>query len=84
MANQEQIKYQNKYIAEKYDRFTMTFPAGKKEVYRAYAESKGYSLNGYINHLIQQDMQQQQDTQQLQQDTQLQKKQQEESKPAEG
>ena len=56
MNKEEQIKYQNKYIAEKYDRFTATFPAGQKEVYRKYAESKGLSLNGYINKLISDDM----------------------------
>lgn len=56
MQKEEQIKYQNKYISEKYDRFTATFPIGKKEIYRKYAESKGYSLNGYINYLIKKDM----------------------------
>lgn len=56
MEKQEQIQYQNNYIKEKYDRFTATFKAGKKEVYRKYAESKGLSLNGYINKLIEDDM----------------------------
>lgn len=49
---------QNERIKNTYDRFTMTFPKGKKEEYRAYAESKGMSLNGYINKLIEQDMKQ--------------------------
>ena len=56
MKKEEQIKYQNKYIAEKYDRFTATFPAGKKEVYRKYAEKQGTSLNGYINQLLERDI----------------------------
>jgi len=53
---ENQIKRQNKFIAEAYDRFTLTFPKGKKEIYKAYAESRGMSLNGYINKLIADDM----------------------------
>lgn len=53
-----QIKRQNEFIAEKYDRFTLTFPKGMKEKYKAYAEAKGMSLNGYINKLIAEDMKQ--------------------------
>jgi hypothetical protein len=56
MDKKEQINYQNKYIAEKYDRFTATFPAGKKEVYRERAAQNGESLNAYINRLIEEDM----------------------------
>lgn len=55
---EHQIKRQNEFIAEKYDRFTLTFPKGMKEKYKAYAESKGMSLNGYINKLITEDMKQ--------------------------
>lgn len=53
---ENQIKRQNKFIAEAYDRFTLTFPKGKKEIYKDYAESHGMSLNGYINKLIADDM----------------------------
>lgn len=53
---ENQIKRQNKFIAEAYDRFTLTFPKGKKEIYKAYAEKHGMSLNGYINKLIADDM----------------------------
>lgn len=56
MDKDRQIKRQNKFVAEKYDRFTATFPKGKKEEYRIYAESKGMSLNSYINKLIADDM----------------------------
>jgi predicted HicB family RNase H-like nuclease len=55
-TKEQQIKYQNKFVAEKYDRFTATFPKGKKEEYRKHAESKGMSLNSYINELIKKDM----------------------------
>lgn len=58
MDKQAQINYQNKYNAEKYDRFTATFPKGKKDIYRKQAESKGMSLNAYITYLIEQDMKQ--------------------------
>ena len=40
MDKQKQIIRQNKYVAEKYDRFTATFPKGKKEEYRVHAEKK--------------------------------------------
>lgn len=53
---ENQIKRQNKFIAEAYDRFTLTFPKGMKEVYKNYAEAQGMSLNGYINKLIADDM----------------------------
>jgi len=53
---ENQIKRQNKFIAEAYDRFTLTFPKGMKETYKAFAESRGLSLNAYINKLIADDM----------------------------
>lgn len=56
MDKQKQIIRQNKYVAEKYDRFTATFPKGKKEEYRVHAEKKGLSLNGLINELIENDI----------------------------
>ncbi|WP_298487004.1 antitoxin [uncultured Ruminococcus sp.] len=56
MDKQKQIIRQNKYVAEKYDRFTATFPKGKKEEYRVHAEKKGLSLNGLINELIEDDI----------------------------
>ena len=46
------IKATNKYIAKAYDRVNLTMPKGDKERVRAYAESKGLSLNAYINKLI--------------------------------
>lgn len=56
MDKQKQIIRQNKYVAEKYDRFTATFPKGKKEEYRVHAEKKGLSLNGLINELVENDI----------------------------
>lgn len=56
MSQKKQFQYQNQFIAEKYDRFTATFPAGRKAIYREYALSHGESLNAYINRLIVEDM----------------------------
>lgn len=46
----------NKYNEKAYDRVNLTMPKGQKEVVRQFAESKGLSLNGYINKLISEDM----------------------------
>ena len=56
MNSKKQFQYQNQFIAEKYDRFTATFPAGKKAIYREFAVRHGESLNSYINRLIAEDM----------------------------
>lgn len=46
----------NKWNANNYDRITTLVKKGEKEIIKAYAESKGMSLNGYINQLIKDDM----------------------------
>ena len=48
----------NKYNAKAYDRIALQVKKGQREIIRTYAESKGMSLNGYINMLIQNDMKQ--------------------------
>lgn len=45
-------KWQNDYIAKKYDRINLTVPKDQKEVIQAVAKSKGMSVNGWINSLI--------------------------------
>lgn len=52
----KQINRQNKFVAEKYDRFDTTFPKGKKEVYREYAKQQGKSLNALINELLEREI----------------------------
>lgn len=47
-----------KYNAKAYEEIKLRVKTGDKEVIRAYAESQGLSLNGYINKLIEQDMKQ--------------------------
>lgn len=44
--------YQNKFIAEAYDRINLTLPKGRKEELKAHAESRGESVNGFINRAI--------------------------------
>lgn len=43
---------QNKYIAKVYDRINLTVEKGKKEAIKAHADSKGESVNGFINRAI--------------------------------
>ena len=57
MAQSEaHIKASNKYNAKAYDRVSLMLPKGNRDTIRAYAESRGMSLNGYINKLIADDM----------------------------
>ena len=46
----------NKYNAKAYDRIGLMVPKGRKEEIKAYAESCGESINGFINRLIEQEM----------------------------
>ena len=45
-----------KYNAKTYDRLEVKVKKGQKAVIQAHAQSKGLSLNGYINKLIDDDM----------------------------
>lgn len=49
-----QIK--NDYAKKTYDDIRLQVKKGEKDIIKAYAESKGMSLNGYINKLIKDDM----------------------------
>ena len=51
------VAYNNTFIAKAYDRINLTVPKGDKEKIQAHAESKGQSVNAYINRLIREDMQ---------------------------
>lgn len=50
------LKAINKYTKEKCDEFKIRVPKGKKQVIQDFAASKGKSVNGYINELIDKDM----------------------------
>lgn len=45
-----------KYMKEKRDKLTLDMPAGSKEKYKTYAESKGTSLTKLIMQLLDNDM----------------------------
>lgn len=53
---ERKAKWQNDYILKTYDRINLTVPKGDKERIKAHAEKQGESVNGYINRLLQQDM----------------------------
>lgn len=53
---ERKAKWQNDYIAKTYDRINLTVPKGEKDKIKAYAESKGESVNGFIYRSIQEAM----------------------------
>lgn len=52
----DQIKYQNKYISENYDRINLTVPKGQKIIIKESAKNAGESVNEYIYQAIKQRM----------------------------
>lgn len=42
------IKYNNQFIAEKYDRVNLTMPKGQKERVKAAADAAGQSVNAFV------------------------------------
>lgn len=42
----------NRYNAKAYDRIALQVKKGEREMIRAHAESKGESLNGFVNRAI--------------------------------
>lgn len=55
MATQAKLDGNKRYL-DKLDDIKLRVPKGQRESIKTYAESKGYSLNGYLVHLIEQDM----------------------------
>ena len=45
-------QYMNQYNRENYDRYTVMLPKGTKQIYREFAESRGHTINGLINALL--------------------------------
>ena len=45
-------KWQNDYIARKYDRINLTVEKGQKDAIREHAETRGESVNSFINRAI--------------------------------
>ena len=50
------MKAADKYVRENYDKITVKIPKGRKAAVKVHAESKGESVNSYINGLIRADM----------------------------
>ena len=48
------VEYRNEYSRNKYDRFSVMLPKGKKAEYMQLAAAQGQSLNAVINQLLQQ------------------------------
>lgn len=48
----DKIAYNNKYNADKYDSLRIVVPKGKKAKIKAFAASKGESINGFVNNAI--------------------------------
>lgn len=51
-----QQKAVHKYVKANYDRQELTMPKGKKDAVKAHAESRGESVNGFINRAIDETM----------------------------
>lgn len=51
-ASKAQQKAVNKYIKENYDVFQIRMPKGKKDKIKAHAESRGESVNSFINRAV--------------------------------
>lgn len=54
-------KAKNKWQRANVDRVNLTMPKGKKETIQAHAESRGESVNGFINRAIDNQMKQDQE-----------------------
>lgn len=55
-ASKAQQKAVQKYVAEKYDRVMLTMPKGEKDSIKAFAASRGESMNAFIYRAIQETM----------------------------
>lgn len=51
-VSKAQQKATNKWIKNNYDRVNLMLPKGKKEKIKEYAEARGESVNGFINRII--------------------------------
>ena len=48
----DKCAYRNKFIAENYDRINLTVAKGQKDIIKAHAESRGESVNAFIQRAI--------------------------------
>ena len=52
MGGKTSAKSKNDWIAKAYDRINLTVDKGQKDVIKAHAESRGESVNAFINRAI--------------------------------
>ena len=52
MGGKTSAKSKNDWIAKAYDRINLTLPKGRKDEIKAHAESRGESVNAFINRAI--------------------------------
>ena len=57
MGGKASTASKNKWNAKTYDRINLTVPKGKKAKIQAFAADRGESVNGFINRVIDQEMQ---------------------------
>jgi len=53
-------KYKNDFAKEKYDKFLICVPKGRKTIIQEFAKTQGKSLNAYVVELINKSMEYQQ------------------------
>ena len=53
--SEAQNRATQKYVKNNYDTFVVRVKKGDKKKYDQQAKDKGYSLNAYINHLLEKD-----------------------------
>lgn len=58
----DKVKYNNRFIAEKYDRINLTVPKGMKEQIADHAARQGESVNGFIGRAIEETMEREKHT----------------------
>jgi len=56
LGGKTSAKSKNTWIAKTYDRINLTVAKGKKDAIQAHADSKGESVNGFINRAIDETM----------------------------
>ena len=57
MADFDQVKYQNEYNRQKYDRITIMVPKGKKEEITQAAKAQGLSRNEFLVRIVEEALQ---------------------------
>lgn len=60
-GDNKKSEYRNAWIAEKLDRVNLTMPKGQKEAVKAHAETRGESVNAFINRAITETMERDQE-----------------------